>query len=74
MPRLFVPIENKNGYFLRPYTILELQQIQGFPKSFVFKGKYIDKINQIGNAVPPKFITCIISYIRDILNQDIVEF
>ena len=43
MPRLFVPIKNNNGSFLRPYTISELQQIQGFPKNFVFKGNYINQ-------------------------------
>ena len=74
MPRLFVPLRNKNSYYLRPYTISELQQIQGFPKCFEFKGGYIDQINQIGNAIPPIFVKYIISYIKDILNHDVVEF
>lgn len=31
MSRLFVPIHNYNDFYLRPYTIKELQIIQGFP-------------------------------------------
>jgi DNA (cytosine-5)-methyltransferase 1 len=73
MPRLFVPVYNNNGFFLRPYTVKELQLIQGFPEQFVFEGGYIDKVKQIGNAVPPIFITHIMNYIVDILNEDIVE-
>jgi DNA (cytosine-5)-methyltransferase 1 len=73
MPRLFVPVSNFNGYYLRPYTILELQLIQGFPTSFEFKGEYINKINQIGNAVPPLFIEIVVTYIKNILEEEIVE-
>jgi len=73
MPRLFVPIHNLNGFYLRPYTVLELQLIQSFPNTFEFSGSYIQKIKQIGNAIPPKFVTYIISYIKDILNTEIVE-
>jgi DNA (cytosine-5)-methyltransferase 1 len=69
MPRLFVPVANDVGCFLRPYTILELQQIQGFPRDFVFEGKYIEKINQIGNAIPPLFVTHVMKYIISHLNQ-----
>jgi site-specific DNA-cytosine methylase len=72
MPRLFVPIKNKLGCFLRPYTISELQQIQGFPKSYIIKGKYLEKVNQIGNAIPPTFIQHVTNYIKDILNHDII--
>ena len=68
MPRLFVSIRNYNGYYLRPYTVTELQMIQGFPKDFKFNGNYIQQVNQIGNAVPPIFITHIINYIKGILN------
>lgn len=72
MPRLFVPIKNKLGCFLRPYTISELQQIQGFPKSYIITGKYLEKVNQIGNAIPPTFIEHVTNYIKDILNHDII--
>ena len=67
MPRLFVSICNSNGYFLRPYTITELQMIQGFPKDFRFHGSYIQQINQIGNSVPPIFIKHMLTYIKNIL-------
>jgi DNA (cytosine-5)-methyltransferase 1 len=73
MPRLFVSIRNYNGFYLRPYTITELQMIQGFPKDFKFHGNYINQVNQIGNAVPPIFITHILTYIKGILTQEIVE-
>lgn len=73
MPRLFVSIRNYNGYYLRPYTVTELQMIQGFPKDFKFNGNYIEQVNQIGNAVPPLFITHILNYIKDILDEEIIE-
>lgn len=61
MPRLFVPVKREdNTLFLRPFSTLELQQIQGFPKSFVFCGNDIAKIRQIGNAVPPNIVTAIV--------------
>tara|TARA_B110000259_G_C14000197_1_gene395965 strand:- start:137 stop:1204 length:1068 start_codon:yes stop_codon:yes gene_type:complete len=72
MPRLFVPIQNKLGCFLRPYTLKELKQIQGFPKSYIIKGKYISQVKQIGNAIPPTFIEHVTKYIKDILNSDII--
>lgn len=58
-PRLFVPLQNKNGYYLRCLLPVELQQIQGFDKSYTFSGNTTKKIIQIGNAVPPPLITCI---------------
>jgi DNA (cytosine-5)-methyltransferase 1 len=73
MPRLFVPIRNSNGFYLRPYTIKELQLIQSFPVTFEFSGSYIEKVKQIGNAIPPVFVKYIISYIKDVLNMDILE-
>ena len=33
-PRLFVPLQNKNGYYLRCILPDELKQIQGFPIRF----------------------------------------
>lgn len=73
MPRLFVPIKNSLGCFLRPYTIKELQQIQGFPKSYSIKGNYISQVKQIGNAIPPLFIEHVMYYIQGILSGDIIE-
>ena len=62
-PRLFVPLKNKRGYFLRPFTVRELARIQGFPEDFIFEGKLDDIITQIGNAVPPQFVTSIANQI-----------
>ena len=59
-PRLFVPLQNKNGYYLRCILPDELKQIQGFPKDFKLIGSKKDKIKQIGNAVPPPLITEIV--------------
>lgn len=59
-PRLFVPLKNKNGYFLRCILPDELKQIQGFPFDFQLSGTKKDKIKQIGNAVPPPLITQIV--------------
>lgn len=58
-PRLFVPLRNKNGFYLRCLLPIELQQIQGFDKNYVFSGNTAKKIIQIGNAVPPPLITCV---------------
>lgn len=38
----------------RPLTIRECARLQTFPDSFVFKGTQGDKIQMIGNAVPPR--------------------
>ncbi len=73
MPRLFVTVKNKGKYYIRPYTISELTQIQGFPKEFQFCGNNIQKIAQIGNAIPPKFITIVMEYIIGIFSGDIIE-
>jgi len=59
-PRLFVPLQNKNGYYLRCILPDELKQIQGFPKDFKLIGSKKDKIKQIGNAVPQPLITQIV--------------
>ena len=53
-PRLFVPVENKRGKFVRMFTVDELKQIQSFPADFVMKGTKTAQITQIGNAVAPK--------------------
>ena len=59
-PRLFVPLRNKNGYFLRCILPDELKQIQAFPPDFQLIGSKKDQIKQIGNAVPPLLITHIV--------------
>ena len=59
-PRLFVPLQNKNGYYLRCILPDELKQIQGFPEDFKLCGNNKEKIIQIGNAVPPPLIEQII--------------
>lgn len=73
MPRLFVPIKNSVGCFLRPYTVSELQQIQGFPKSYDVKGNYISQVRQIGNAIPPIFVAHVMMYIQNIMLGVIIE-
>ena len=55
-PRLYVALQNKNGYFLRCLLPEELKQIQGFPKDFHLCGSKKDQIKQIGNAAPPPLI------------------
>lgn len=59
-PRLFVPIKNKNGYFIRCLLPDELKQIQGFPSDYKIEGNDSKKIIQIGNAVPPILIKKIV--------------
>jgi len=62
-PRLFVPLRNKNGYYLRCLLPDELKQIQGFPKDYKIAGNTKQQIIQIGNAVPPPLITQIVNHI-----------
>jgi len=59
-PRFFVPLKNKNGYFLRCLLPIELQQIQGFPRDYKISGSHSKKIVQIGNAVPPPLIEAVL--------------
>ena len=63
----FIPIKNKTGIYLRPFLIRELQQIQGFPKNFIFEGDNASIIKQIGNAVPPIVVTEIIDYLKQFI-------
>jgi DNA (cytosine-5)-methyltransferase 1 len=65
-PRLFVPLKNKKGYFLRCILPDELKQIQGFPANFKLCGNKKDQIKQIGNAVPPPLITLIVKQLFNI--------
>lgn len=62
-PRLFVPLQNKNGYYLRTFLPDELKQIQGFPADYKIAGNDNKKIIQIGNAVPPPLIELVIKAI-----------
>ena len=55
-PRLFVPIQNKKGTFIRALRPYELKQIQGFPADFELSGNEKKQIIQIGNAVPPPLV------------------
>ena len=59
-PRFFVPLKNKNGYYLRCFTPYELKQIQGFPSDYELCGNNTKQITQIGNAVPPPLIEKVI--------------
>lgn len=58
-PRLFVPLRNKNGYYLRCLLPDELKQIQGFPADYKIAGNVKQQIIQIGNSVPPGLIQLI---------------
>ena len=64
-PRLFVPLRNANGNFLRCLLPDELKQIQGFPRDYFIHGNMRQKIIQIGNAVPPPMITHIVSHMMN---------
>jgi DNA (cytosine-5)-methyltransferase 1 len=67
-PRLFVPIKNISGCYLRTLTPDELKQIQGFPSDYIVYGNLKEKIVQIGNAVPPPLIKAIVeNIIEDII-------
>lgn len=62
-PRLFVPLRNPSGYYLRMLLSDELKQIQGFPIDYIVCGSNKDKITQIGNAVPPPLIRAVIEHV-----------
>lgn len=66
VPRLFVPLQNKKGYYLRMLLPYELKQIQGFPKDYKMSGNKTQQITQIGNAVPPPLIQIIINKLLEI--------
>jgi len=63
-PRLYVALKTSNGYYLRPYTINELQQIQGFPSDYKLAGNYKEQIVQIGNSIPPKLVEDIVKRLK----------
>ena len=62
-PRLFVPLKNPSGCFLRMLLPDELKQIQGFPLDYKVCGNNKEQIIQIGNAVPPPLIKAIVEHI-----------
>lgn len=64
-PRLFVPLKNKYGYYLRMLLPDELKQIQGFPSDYIVCGTNKEKIIQIGNAVPPPLVKTIVEHITN---------
>jgi site-specific DNA-cytosine methylase len=82
-PRLFVGLYNPttDTYWVRPFTITELAQIQAFPKNYRFHGTTKEIITQIGNAVPSNIISSIVNHLSDITfeshqqqnNQKILE-
>ena len=67
-PRLFVGLYNVNTdtYWIRCLSISELGQIQGFPKDYPWVGNKSQIITQIGNAVPPAIITCVVNSLSKI--------
>jgi DNA (cytosine-5)-methyltransferase 1 len=56
-PKIYVPTTRDGVRYLRCYTVRELSRIQGFPDDFEFEGKEASVIRQIGNAVPPTFVS-----------------
>ena len=62
-PRLFVPLRNQSGCYLRMLLPDELKQIQGFPSDYIVCGTDKEKITQIGNAVPPPLIKAIMDHV-----------
>lgn len=63
-PRLFVAQKTPGGYYLRPYTIDEIKEIQGFPRDYKLAGDLKQQIIQLGNAVPPPLIREVCSWIH----------
>ena len=68
-PRLLVPLKYENKYYVRPFNVNELKQIQGFPSDFTIKGSIKDQIIQIGNAVPPPIINIIVKPIIEYFDK-----
>jgi DNA (cytosine-5)-methyltransferase 1 len=62
-PRLFVPLKNVSGCYLRMLLPDELKQIQGFPSDYILCGSVKEQIIQIGNAVPPPLIKAIVEHV-----------
>jgi len=68
-PRLFVGLYNQSTdkYWIRPFTLNELTQIQSFPKDYQFSGNNKEIITQIGNAVPPNIVQYITEHLSTIV-------
>jgi len=64
-PRLFVPLKNASGCYLRMLLPSELKQIQGFPSDYIVCGTVKEQIIQIGNAVPPPLIRAVVEHITN---------
>lgn len=65
-PRLFVPLRTKSGkYYLRPYLIDELKEIQGFPRDYQLSGSQKNQVVQLGNAVPPPMIRAVVEWLAE---------
>ena len=62
-PRLFVPLKNASGCYLRMLLPEELKLIQGFPSDYILCGSVKEQIIQIGNAVPPPLIKAIVEHV-----------
>lgn len=61
MPRMFVPlIDHEENKYIRPFTVKEAKQIQGFPADYIITGNKSSAIKQIGNAVPPQLVKAIV--------------
>ncbi|PZV09903.1 MAG: DNA (cytosine-5-)-methyltransferase [Leptolyngbya sp.] len=58
------PVEN------RPLTIREAARIQTFPDDFSFLGNSTEKMQQIGNAIPPLIAHIFAEHIRDLYGFD----
>lgn len=67
-PRLFVGLHNHvtDKYWIRPFTLTELAQIQAFPKDYHFVGNTKAIITQIGNAVPSNIVQNIVTHLKNI--------
>jgi DNA (cytosine-5)-methyltransferase 1 len=63
-PRLFVAQKTPEGYFLRPYTIEEIKEIQGFPRDYKLAGDLKQQTIQLGNAVPPPLIQAVTEWVH----------
>ena len=50
----------------RPLTIRETARIQTFPDNFLFSGNSADKIQQVGNAIPPLMAYIFAEYIKNV--------
>jgi DNA (cytosine-5)-methyltransferase 1 len=59
-PRIFVPLRNRRGTFVRPFTVTELAGIQGFPTHYKIIGSVNQAIVQLGNAVPPPLAAAVV--------------